>query len=252
MAFPSGERTKLDKDFLDPFVPADFQPSSRDGCDGAGRADKPRPHAPNEQHPHLVRDARDGFLFRIDPVPWSSPSRHVITVQSTTRPDWGYAFHNAPEFLDVPEYAGENPKVVSFSPDFRKGEHLRFRLRANPTKRSPFPPEAWLEKAGNNRAKGKRVGLISEEEQRKWLERRAVPAGFRLAAFDARSEGLTRHGKPDPQGRGTAQGWKQTMLAVLFEGILEVTDPIAFAATASAGIGTGKAFGFGLLSLARA
>jgi CRISPR system Cascade subunit CasE len=36
-----------------------------------------------------------------------------------------------------------------------------------------------------------------------------------------------------------------------FEGILEVTDPEEFAAAVTAGIGPAKAFGFGLLSVAR-
>ena len=36
---------------------------------------------------------------------------------------------------------------------------------------------------------------------------------------------------------------------VRFDGVLEVTDPVSFAATLDSGIGSGKAFGFGLLSV---
>ena len=39
-------------------------------------------------------------------------------------------------------------------------------------------------------------------------------------------------------------------VAVRFEGVLEVTDPTAFCKTVENGIGSGKGFGFGLLSVA--
>jgi CRISPR system Cascade subunit CasE len=39
--------------------------------------------------------------------------------------------------------------------------------------------------------------------------------------------------------------------AVTFDGLLRVTDPEALLAALAGGIGSGKGFGFGLLSLAR-
>ena len=42
-----------------------------------------------------------------------------------------------------------------------------------------------------------------------------------------------------------------THVAVRFDGLLEVTDPVKFLETLRAGIGSAKGFGFGLLSLAR-
>jgi CRISPR system Cascade subunit CasE len=53
-------------------------------------------------------------------------------------------------------------------------------------------------------------------------------------------EGRDRNGKPGHAGE---------FLAVRFEGVLAVTDPEVFRATVAAGIGSGKAFGFGLLSV---
>jgi CRISPR system Cascade subunit CasE len=43
-----------------------------------------------------------------------------------------------------------------------------------------------------------------------------------------------------------------THFAVCFEGVIEVTEPDLMCRTVSAGIGPAKAFGFGLLSLAKA
>jgi CRISPR system Cascade subunit CasE len=41
-----------------------------------------------------------------------------------------------------------------------------------------------------------------------------------------------------------------TFGSVLFEGVLQVTDPDGFRETLATGIGSGKAYGFGLLSIA--
>lgn len=43
---------------------------------------------------------------------------------------------------------------------------------------------------------------------------------------------------------------EQTLFAVLFEGVLQVTDPDKLRIAVGAGIGSAKGFGFGLLSLA--
>ena len=44
---------------------------------------------------------------------------------------------------------------------------------------------------------------------------------------------------------------KMAHLAVRFEGVLQVVDPVAFQQTLRRGIGSAKGFGFGLLSIAR-
>ena len=110
---------------------------------------------------------------------------------------------------------------------------------------------------------GKRVGLATEGEQVRWLLRRADAGGFQIPGtwVDAK---LPETGEPvhlpnfrvdvvpegrDPNGK---PGHAGEFLAVRFEGVLAVTDPEAFRATVAVGIGSGKAFGFGLLSLARA
>lgn len=63
------------------------------------------------------------------------------------------------------------------------------------------------------------------------------------------------------EAAGTVVGWHEmqrtgkpnlTFGAVLFEGVLRVTDAAAFRAALERGIGSGKAYGFGLLSVAPA
>jgi CRISPR system Cascade subunit CasE len=227
MAFPSNRRRAEDTHFLAPFNPSEFA-----------------------QHAHTPRNADAIFLFRVDPMPGVVPSRHGIVVQSAIKPDWDYAFHNAPEFLAAP------PIVNSYRPSFALGQRLHFRLRANPTKRVAEKNE----RLGSVMA-GKRVGLTSEAEQVRWLLRKGDVGGFRVPGswVDANNpdtsepvqlpnfrvnviaEGRDRNGKPGCAGE---------FLAVRFEGLLEVTDPERFLQTVRDGLGSAKGFGFGLLSLA--
>ncbi len=54
------------------------------------------------------------------------------------------------------------------------------------------------------------------------------------------------------KSRRNDSGKPMTFGAVTFEGILEVTDAEKFRESLRQGIGTGKAYGFGLLSVAKA
>ncbi len=225
MAFPSEKRKCDDPHFLDPFVPDDFQTL----VDG---------------HVHTVRDAATGFLFRIDALPATNPSRHVVTVQSAVAPNWDYAFHNSPEFLAA------KPKVSESTPKYRDGDTLRFRLRANPTKRLRATSKLATGVTIHAEWAEKRVGLFHEVEQLAWLNRKAQVSGFTVEKLDK------------AVAEGTLDAWKTTfeepeknrrrlqMASALFEGHLVVRDAEAFLRTLLTGIGSAKGLGFGLLSVA--
>jgi CRISPR system Cascade subunit CasE len=182
------------------------------------------------QQVHVARGAEAGFLFRTDPLP---RGRAVILVQSSMEPDWGYAFSNATHLLAAPA------QVKPFSPTFATGQLLQFRLRANPTRK--------LSGRGAGAKQGKRVGIYDRDEQLAWLSRKGEAGGFSVASYTIVAEGKRTHTK----GSGDKMP-KMPLLAVCFDGVLQVTDPDALRATVEAGVGSGKAFGFGLLSLARA
>ena len=78
-----------------------------------------------------------------------------------------------------------------------------------------------------------------------WVDAKHAETGepIQLANFrvDVVPEGRSPNGKPDHGG---------AFLAVRFDGVRVVTDPGSFKTTVATGIGAGKAFGFGLLSLA--
>jgi CRISPR system Cascade subunit CasE len=190
----------------------------------------------------MAKDAIGRVLFRTD-EDRAGRTPPVVLVQSDREPDW----------TRLPtSYTLAEPESKPFNPQFQVGQRLRFRLRANPTKRvaaknAVLGPELA----------GKRIGLMKEPDQIQWLLQKAENGGFRLPGrwedhdgrkvpnfrIDAIPEGRVWNGK------GGAGGW---FLAVRFEGVLEVADPEAFRSLLATGVGPAKGFGFGLLSVAPA
>jgi len=162
-------------------------------------------------------------LFRVEP-PGRHASAAVVLVQSEDEPNWDNA--------GLPRSTTAEKKA--FDLDLAQGARFRFRLRANPTARRKI----------DGGTEGKRVGLTKEEDQRAWLVRKGKRGGFRPDGVVVIDEGQVKATKPD--------GHTLTFRSVRFEGVLEVTDPDRLRAAVETGIGSAKAFGFGLLSVARA
>ena len=90
---------------------------------------------------------------------------------------------------------------------------------------------------------GKRLPVPSDQYV-DWLTRRGASAGFSLDTDTlALQPGYIAVQKPGQQ--------PIRHHAVRFDGTLHVHDPDAFRAALASGIGPGKGFGFGLLSIAR-
>lgn len=211
MAFPSALRKSDDEHFLKRFKPEDF---------GHGQV-----HVPRKQ------DA--GFLYRIDPQPGGGV---VILVQSATKPDWDYAFHNAKYLLATP------PEVKSFDPRFAKGDQLRFRLLVNPTKRFCKNSHERDGQPVTERWVGKRVPVPTDKLY-EWLTLRAEPAGFSINEDSTTIKPVYIYWNKTLGGEG------KRLRSVLYDGILMINDPERFKEIMAQGIGPGKAFGFGLLSV---
>jgi CRISPR system Cascade subunit CasE len=113
-----------------------------------------------------------------------------------------------------------------------------FQLSVNPTKKV-----VKLNSDGSKAKNGRRVPLRSREELISWIFRKGAQGGFAL------NEGTLR-----TYSRGREYFQKQGISglhsAVEFEGVLAVTDPALFHQTFTRGIGSAKAFGFGLLVIA--
>ncbi|MBC7236474.1 MAG: type I-E CRISPR-associated protein Cas6/Cse3/CasE [Chloroflexi bacterium] len=173
-------------------------------------------------------------LFRVDTDARSG--QLALLVQSQYAPDWSHV-QREPGYL----LPGTAPEVKEVHLPLMSGQVLAFRLRANPT----------VKKKSHRDSKelpvnGVRLGLAKEEEQRAWLERKGEQHGFRVLWAQIIPEGM----QVSYSGRG-AGARRLAHLAVRFEGLLQVADAEVFRQAVRDGIGSAKAFGFGLLSLAR-
>jgi CRISPR system Cascade subunit CasE len=113
-----------------------------------------------------------------------------------------------------------------------------FQLAANATKKV-----VKLGVEGQPTKNGRRVPLTSRDEFVSWITRKGEQGGFAvneetLRTFSRGREYFEKHGV-----RGLHS-------AVEFQGVLNVTDPGRFHETFTRGIGSAKAFGFGLLVIA--
>jgi CRISPR system Cascade subunit CasE len=188
-----------------------------------------------------VTSARErfGVLYRVE----SMDGGARILIQSRERPDWsrlpaGYLREPAsgPKRIDE-QYA-----------QIAVGLEFVFRLRANPTRRvserNTGQGEQW---------RGKRVDLRRDEDQLAWLRRKGEAAGFSLLVVRANPEVGDVRAMPGTAVHGKRQGTgRLTFGAVTLEGRLRVTDAARFRQALETGIGSGKAYGFGLLSIAPA
>lgn len=182
-------------------------------------------------------NARDqfGILYRIE----SQQDQVALIVQSTTAPQWSWL---------PPTYALATPEVKRIDGILERlvvGMPLRFRLVANPTRRissgNAHETERWH---------GKRVAIYGEAQQLAWLARKGEAGGFTLLPAKLAAVSDVRV-MPQAVANGQRRGNERvTMGMVRFDGLLRITDVECFRQTLVAGIGSGKAFGMGLLSVA--
>lgn len=169
-------------------------------------------------------DDRRGFLFRVEVEQPGLAS--TLLVQS----EW------------EPEAPATNIRVLASRPYLPKlsvGQLLRFRLTGNPIKTIP-DVRRRLNRKGE--VKSCRVPLIQEESQFGWLGRKLHDAAHVQTAVINKIQPL--------YFRKSSRAGK--IMAVTFDGLLQVTNPNLLWQLMQSGIGPAKGFGCGLLSLAHA
>ncbi|MFA5064071.1 MAG: type I-E CRISPR-associated protein Cas6/Cse3/CasE [Dehalococcoidia bacterium] len=162
-------------------------------------------------------------LFRLD-IDREAGGMSVL-VQSEVKPDWS-KLRSADGFIT-------ECKSKRFEPEFVQDQVLRFRLRANPTRR--------------NKDNGRRQGVLGQKEQIKWLRKKGLQSGFEIIDATVIDEGFAE----DKMTTANKNKHVLTLLSTRFDGLLRVVGPDVFRQTVENGIGSGKGFGFGLLSVAK-
>lgn len=208
--------------------------------------------SPYEMHRSVLKGFPDNVnggtgrvLYR--PELLSNLSRTVtVLVQSEKKPDWTTLEYNKGYFFREPEY-----KLVN--PEFQENQILHFCVRANPTYRKK-------EAVGT---KGKRLAVLKENDLNNWFLKKSSQSGFMVedlenAVKEQRScknilvitEGKVLVSRPHTDNQDSNR-FIQTHHAVWFKGNMIVKAPNVLKEALASGIGSAKAFGFGLLSFAK-
>lgn len=167
-------------------------------------------------------------LWRID----SLGDEIYLLVLSENFPDLTSAvrqFGYPGEVAETKDYSKLTDRITA-------GSRWQFRLTANPT---------FSKKKNPGDTRGKVMAHVTVAHQEQWLAERAEANGFSLEAGEyhvtkSRNYRFNKHGKN-----------AVTLLSVTFDGILTVTDPDKFRTALLSGIGRGKAYGNGLLTVVR-
>lgn len=180
--------------------------------------------------------AKHAVLYRLDVS--EREGTVALLLQSREAP----ALERLPEHFLDPRAGADASATTDLAPLMARltmGSELRFRLRANPTRRidTKSAPDG-------TRRNGRRVPLRTPEARLAWLQRKLTSAGFALVGGEG-----TCLVRPDGLQRGKRGDARLTHEGVVYEGNITVVDATLARAALEHGIGPAKAYGFGLLSL---
>ena len=202
-------------------------------------------------------------LWRLDrpPSPRSGTARRgspscSLFISSPVPPDPSHIIEEA-------GYATDGGVVIretdAFLEQLDAGQRWGFRLCVNPTFRDS--------RQVNGRGQAKVLAHVTQDQQTQWVLARAARLGFKVvtsAEYGGDLPVLEDRGGQRVDGsnllingveRGIAEfkrgSSRVTLALATFEGVLEVTDPDALRHGLVHGIGRGKAYGCGLMTLAR-
>jgi CRISPR system Cascade subunit CasE len=189
--------------------------------------------------PPYIKCPAGEFMWRIEPEEGLAGLPRIL-VQSRLVPRW--------EEIGVSNWLAMADPAIDLRTRMnldalQTGQRFRFRLRANPS----------------ITRRGKRLGLLTIEEQVGWLERKGELHGFALPAVESPGSPAAPRKRLNVwisqprmlQGRSRS-GNTIRVFSALYDGVLEITAPGRFREALEHGIGHGKAMGLGLLSIAPA
>lgn len=191
--------------------------------------------------PGSIEGAGKRVLWRLD----QDGLKHTLYMVSPIQPDLTHIAEKA----GWVSQAWNSISYDAFLDRLLVGQEWGFRLHANPVKQESTP-------AGS---RGKILPHVTPEQQIQWLSSRSDALGFRVKESSESITGLIvdvssredlRFARKDPR-----QGGRSAQVALRkaqFDGVLKVTDAELLKAALTQGIGRGKAYGCGLLTLRKA
>jgi CRISPR system Cascade subunit CasE len=176
----------------------------------------------------LVQQPAHRHLWRLDKL---GHSLYVLAV-SPLKPDFTH-------LIEQLGWAGsqqtwETKSYDPFLDRLQQGQEWQFRLRANPT---------YSDKKGNpSESRGVVRAHVKIEDQKQWFATRAQKYGFALSGFELVDRSISRFER---------QRKTVTLHIATFEGLLRVEEPELLREALTNGVGRAKAYGCGLLTLAK-
>ncbi|MER6916064.1 type I-E CRISPR-associated protein Cas6/Cse3/CasE [Streptomyces sp. NPDC000594] len=205
-----------------------------------------------------------------------NPHRAEVLVLTDSRPSWTHLVEQA----GWPGADNSTPLIADYTPLLARVTHGRdfvFRLTANPVQsvrnpEKPTPGQATLRAkqhaqpgtAAERGIRGFRIPHRTPHQQLHWLLDRTERHGFTIPSTPEPALepelGLGQPDSPPPAVILTARevlrfskrpnGPRVTLSTATFQGLLRVTDPDLLRTTLLQGLGPGKGYGQGLLTLA--
>ncbi len=192
-------------------------------------------HAAIESSFPLNANKESRNLWRIDKL----GSALFLLVLSNGKPDFThiveqYGWPESEQKWETKDYAQLMERIEA-------GKRWRFRLRANPVHSVKHIENM---ETGESAKRGKVYAHVTVKQQEQWLLERAAKNGFILpeGAFAVVQQEVCRFMR---------QRKPVTLGIATFEGVLEVNDTQLFLRALTGGIGRAKAYGCGLLTVAR-
>ena len=173
-------------------------------------------------------DGAGRVLWRIDKI----GSATYIIVQSESKPD----FHHIIDQFGHPESEKmwDTVEYDEFLSKLENGQIWRFSIKANPT----------YSVSSDDGKRGKVMAHVTVKQQISWMMSKAEKCGFTIQEDDVY---IKHRGVKTFDRRGS----KITLATATFEGVLVIENVETLRQSIINGIGRGKAYGCGLLSLAR-
>ena len=177
---------------------------------------------------HAVPTAGGRVLWRLD----EGAHDVVLYLVSPTPPDLSHVV----ESVGRPTYGWETRDYDPLLGKITAGDRWAFRLRANPVHNAP---------RADSPGRGQRLAHVTVDQQTDWFLRQARRYGFSVPGTEPDMVVRSRRTIRFARGARTV-----TLSTAVFEGQLHIEDPDLARAALTGGIGPGKGYGCGLLTLA--
>ena len=212
------------------------------------------------RNPHALHAAVLGGLSRqpvAERVLWrlvtDQPHRAELLVLTESSPSWEHLVEQAgwPSADDPQSLVRDYQPLLA---QVQHGREFRLRVRANPvsaTRRPQRPSGAQEKRLAGERPRGVRVPHRTAAHQLAWFAERLASWGFAAVVIDDDpAVHLIARDRQAFTKQSAAAVHRVVLSTATFDAVVRVTDPVVARERLLSGVGSGKGYGCGLITLA--